>query len=236
MIGKEFSVQMCLVIIVQSYKGHLAELQTSYVARNLSNKSPGVRRIGIGEASRRLMGKAVMSVVKKEVAQAAGPLQVCTGQVADVKLAIHSMVDFFESDNSAAEPQMDASIAFNSLNRSIFLHNIKAICPKISNFVVNFYTLLSGLFLRGKVELKSKEGTTQGSPIANDLYALGITALESMHYSSSNPFYNAGFVDDFTGCEICRFGPFVGYYVNPTKKWLIVNLLMPGDNKEVTHT
>ena len=45
-----------------------------------------------------------MSVVKKEVAQAAGPLQVCTGQVADVKLAIHSMVDFFESDNSAAEP------------------------------------------------------------------------------------------------------------------------------------
>ena len=45
-----------------------------------------------------------MSVVKKEVAQAAGPLQVCTGQVAGVKLAIHSMVDFFESDNSAAEP------------------------------------------------------------------------------------------------------------------------------------
>ena len=82
----------------------MAELQTRYVARNLSNKSPGVRRIGIGEASRRLMGKAVMSVVKKEVAQAAGPLQVCTGQVADVKLAIHSMVDFFESDNSAAEP------------------------------------------------------------------------------------------------------------------------------------
>ena len=82
----------------------MAELQISYVARNLSNKSPGVRRIGIGEASRRLMDKAVMSVVKKEVAQAAGPLQVCTGQVGGVKLAIHSMVDFFESDNSAAEP------------------------------------------------------------------------------------------------------------------------------------
>ena len=131
---------------------------------------------------------------------------------------------------------MDASIAFNSLNRSTFLHNIKVTCPKISNFVVNFYTLPSGLFLRGKVELKSKEGTTQGSPIAIDLYALGITALESMHHSSSNPFYNAAFVDNFTGCEICRFGPFVGYYVNPTKKWLIVNLLMPGDNKEVTHT
>ena len=95
---------MCLVIVVQSYEDHLAELQTSYVAGKLSNKSPGVTRIGIREASRRLMGKAVMSVVKKEVVQAIGSLQVCAGQVTGVELAIHSMVDFFEKDNSATEP------------------------------------------------------------------------------------------------------------------------------------
>ena len=73
------------------------------------------------------------------------------------------------------------------------------------------------------------------------LYALGRTPLmtavtspsESMHHSSSNPFYNVAFADDFTGFgkleslkqwlgEICRLGPFIGYYVNPTKTLLIV--------------
>ena len=67
------------------------------------------------------------------------------------------------------------------------------------------------MFVRRKVELKSQEGTTQGNPIAIGMYALSITALESMHHSSSNPFYNAAFADDFTGYEICRFGPFIGY-------------------------
>ena len=56
---------------------------------------------------------------------------------------------------------------------------------------------------------------------------------ESMHHSSSNPFYNVAFTNDFTGCgkleslkrwlgEICRLGPFIGYYVNSTKIWLRV--------------
>ena len=52
-----------------------------------------------------------------------------------------------------------------------------------------------------------------------------------MHHSSSNPFYNVAFADDFTVYgkleslkqwfgEICRLGPFIGYYVSPAKKFL----------------
>ena len=95
--------------------------------------------------------------------------------------------------------------------------------------------LPSHLFVRGKGELKSQEETTQGNSIAMGPYALGITPLmkESRHHSSSNPFYNFAFADDFTGCwklesikqwfrEICRIGPFIGYCVSPTKTWLIV--------------
>ena len=87
-----------------------------------------------------------MSVVKKEVIQAAVSLQVCSGQVAGVESAIHSKVDLFKSDNSAAVLQIDATNAFNSLNRNVFLRNIKVICPEISNFVINCYTLPSRLF------------------------------------------------------------------------------------------
>ena len=50
--------------------------------------------------------------------------------------AIYSMVDLFESDNSAAVLQINVTNAFNSLNRNVFLHNIKVICPEISNFVI----------------------------------------------------------------------------------------------------
>ena len=95
--------------------------------------------------------------------------------------------------------------------------------------------LPSHLFVIGKGEPKSQEGTTQGDPIVMGLYALGITPLmkESRHHSSSNPFYNFAFADDFTGCwkleslkqwfrEICRIGPFIGYHVKPTETWLIV--------------
>ena len=83
--------------------------------------------------------------------------------------AIHSMVDLFKSGKSAAVLQIDATNAFNSLNFNVFLHNIKVICPEISDFIINCYKLSSRLFFRGKGELKSKEGTTQGDPIAMGL-------------------------------------------------------------------
>ena len=88
------------------------------------NKSPGARPIGIGEVLQRIIGKAVMSVVKKEIVQAAGSLQVCAGQVAGVESAIHCIVDLFESDNSAAVLHNDATNALNSLNRNVFVNNI----------------------------------------------------------------------------------------------------------------
>ena len=102
---------------------------------------------------------------------------------------------------TAAVLQIDTTNAFNSLNHNLFLHSIKVICPEISNFVIDCYTLPS--------------------------------LSESVHHSASNSFYNVAFPDDFTGCgkleslkqwfgEICRLGPFIGYYANPTKTWLIV--------------
>ena len=79
------------------------------------NKSPGVRPIGIGEVLLRTIGKIVISVVKKEVVQAAGLLQVCAGQVAGMESAIHSIVNLLESDNSATVLQINATNAFNNL-------------------------------------------------------------------------------------------------------------------------
>ena len=46
------------------------------------DKNPGVRPIGVCETVRRIIGKAIMSIVSQDVRLAAGPLQVCAGQPA----------------------------------------------------------------------------------------------------------------------------------------------------------
>ena len=74
-----------------------------------------------------------MSFVMKEVAQAAGSLQVCAGQAAGVESTIHRMVDLFESNCSAAILQLDTTNAFNSFNCNVFLQKIKVICPETSD-------------------------------------------------------------------------------------------------------
>ena len=85
------------------------------------NKSPGIRPIGIREVLRRIMGKTVMMVLKKDVVHSAGALQVCdAGQQAGVESAIHSMVDLFESDTTSAIIQIDATNAFKSKQKSLF--------------------------------------------------------------------------------------------------------------------
>ena len=43
------------------------------------NKCPGVRPIGIGEVVRRIIAKAVLSIVKLDILEAAGSLQLCAG-------------------------------------------------------------------------------------------------------------------------------------------------------------
>ncbi len=52
----------------------------------------------------------------------------------DVKLhAINSVRDSFQDDETEAALLVDESNAFNSLNRISALHNIRHLCPSISN-------------------------------------------------------------------------------------------------------
>ena len=55
------------------------------------DKCPGVRPIGIGEVVRRIIAKAVLSIVKLYILEAAGPLQFCAGQDAGCEAAVHAM-------------------------------------------------------------------------------------------------------------------------------------------------
>ena len=57
----------------------------------MEKESNGVRPIGIGEVLRRIIGKAIVTEIKPDLATNAGCLQLCAGQPAGCEAAAHAM-------------------------------------------------------------------------------------------------------------------------------------------------
>ena len=103
------------------------------------NKCPGVRPIGIGEVVRQIIAKAVLSIVKLDILEAAGPLQLCAGQDAGCEAAIHAMRYIYSDSSTQGVLLVDAMNAFNCLNRQVSLHNMQSLCPPLANILINTY-------------------------------------------------------------------------------------------------
>ena len=54
------------------------------------DKCPGVRPIGIGEVVRRIIGRAIISIIKDDIQAAAGTAQLCAGQEAGCEAAVRA--------------------------------------------------------------------------------------------------------------------------------------------------
>ena len=196
------------------------------------NKNPGLRPVGVGEMVRRIIGKAVMSVTGEQVQKAVGALQLCAGQPAGVKSAIHAMRGFLDDDESDGILLIDADNAFNRVNRSVALLNIQKICPAMKHILINFYRTPTRIIMKGDGfhQLWSREGTTQGCPLAMAMYALALVPL-SRHLQPMCK--QVWYADDATGCdklekmrkwfdELRKVGPSYGYFPKPEKCILVV--------------
>ncbi len=49
------------------------------------DKNPGVRPIGIGEIPRRIIAKAVLSIIRGDIQDAVGSSQLCAGQFSGIE-------------------------------------------------------------------------------------------------------------------------------------------------------
>ncbi len=195
------------------------------------DKRPGVRPIGICEVLRRIVGKATMQVVGPSVQKAAGTKQLCAGQSMGIEAAIHAMQSIYEDDNTEAILMVDASNAFNRLNRQAALHNIELLCPALATILKNTYSRPADLFVDGEV-LKSNEGTTQGDPLAMSMYAIGTLPLinELAHHVETQQVWFADDASDAGKLEKIKVwwdqlsgrGPAYGYFPNAAKTWLLV--------------
>ena len=106
-------------------------------------KNPGVRPIGISEVPRRIIIKAILKTVGKDIQSAAGPLQACTGHEA----VVHAMKTIYAQDDTDAILLLDATNAFNTINHQAALHNIGFLCPSISCMLNNTYCAPVKLFV-----------------------------------------------------------------------------------------
>ena len=196
------------------------------------DKNPGVRPIGVGEVLRRLLGKCIVHVFKDPIKEAAGNLQTCAGFEAGAEAAIHAMKELYEEENSEAVIMIDASNAFNSMNRAVALNNIQVLCPTIATYLINTYRQPSRLFVTGGGALKSSEGTTQGDPLAMPWFSINTRRLINV-LAEQTEVKQAWLADDATGCgsivnlwkwygKLIEEGKKDGYFVNKLKCWLVV--------------
>ena len=208
------------------------------------NKNPGVRPIGIGEVPRRIIAKVVLKTVSDDVQAAAGPLHTCAGHEAGCEAAVHAMREIFTFDNTEAILLVDASNAFNAVNRQAALHNIPVVCPAISIILRNTYQVPIKLFIVGEGEIDSSEGTTQGDPLAMAMYALAIRPLLDKLRDAEPNARQVWFADDATAAgrlatlhqwwqHVTTIGPDFGYYPNASKTHLVVKPELVSEAKKM---
>ena len=211
------------------------------------DKNPGLRPTEVSEVLRRIVVKVIVSHFKVDVIQSGGSLQVCAAQDAGCELLIRAIRTIYEDQSAEAVLLVDASNAFNSINRNVFLHNVEVICPSIARYVKDCYSINSRLFIIGGGEIQSMEGTTQGHPAAMVTYAVAIIPLILMlieiSMQDNNYTKTAAYAYDLTVAgpidqiriwwnTLCRLGPKFGYFAEESKSRVIVR----ENGKERAHT
>ena len=199
------------------------------------DKCPGVRPIGIGESLRRVLGKAVMLVAGADVQIACGADQLCAGLEAGIEAAIHSLNSIFDEQKDAGWGVLllDASNAFNALNRKAALWQARHLWPRGCRFLFNTYKGWAALVLTGSnCLLYSKEGTTQGDPLSMAFYAIGLLPL-IRDLKDLQRWIQVWYADD-SNCAgrlellrvwldtLIRKGPIFGYFPEPSKSAIVV--------------
>ena len=192
------------------------------------DKNPGVRPIAVGEIARRIIAKAVLSIIRGDIQDVAGTLQLCAGQISGTEAAVHAVRESFLREDTEAVLLVDASNAFNTLNRQTALHNIRRLCPSLSSILINCYRQSTELFVDGDV-LFSEEGTTQGDPLAMPMYAVDtVPLIKRLNSQVCQVWYAddataSGTIEDLRDWwdQISKDGPAFGYHANASKTWLV---------------
>ena len=146
----------------------------------------------------------------------------------------------FDEDETEVMIFVDASNAFNRLNRQVALRNTEVVCPALVPVLINTYRSTSWLFVDGQC-MTSREGTTQGDPLAMAMYAIGTQPLIHRLNGIAKQVWYAD--DSAAGSSLERLrrwwdlleeiGPHYGYFPNGSKTYIVAKPEVAETAKEV---
>ena len=128
---------------------------------------------------------------------------------------------------------MDATNAFNSINRISLIWNIRVLWPRASRFIFNTYRGWSPLIVRGStITIFSREGVVQGDPLSMFAYSVATMPL-IQELNCPSLWRQIWFADDSSVIgdvsvlrswldKLLSIGPKFGYFPEPSKSYLIV--------------
>ena len=109
---------------------------------------------------------SIMKYAKTELQQAVGPLQLCAGFVSGCEAGFHAMKAIFDKDECEGMIFVDASNAFNQLNREATIINCQSFCPALAPVLITTYRLPPSLYVDGEC-IKSFKEPHKESPLDN---------------------------------------------------------------------
>jgi hypothetical protein len=187
-------------------KGHVPPAVAPYLcSANLlaaNKKSGGHRPVAVGETLRRWASKCLAAQATEDCSFYLSPLQLGVRVKGGCEAIIHAVASIFDSEATPLHSkwilQVDFSNAFNMIDRTTLMQEVREKCPKLSAWVEMCYGASSHLFF-GNTHLLSLAGAQQGDPLASLLFALALQPL-ILRLKDTCPelLLNVWFLDDGT--------------------------------------
>ncbi|KAJ0898259.1 putative reverse transcriptase domain-containing protein [Helianthus annuus] len=157
----------------------LAEFVASAPLTPLLKPDNGIRPIAVGSIWRRVVYKVAMKGVGKDMAKYFGDFHFGVGIPNGAEAVLHSanrLLNTHHQDGSLAMLTVNFSNAFNLVDRTALLNEVRKMCPSISAWVDFLYGQPARLYV-GNDNIWSSTGVQQGDPLGPLLFAIVLHPL-----------------------------------------------------------